>query len=416
MPRAAKPLTDVRIRSTKPGDKEVRLYDGDGLYLSVMPSGARWWRMKYTFAGRERRIGLGRYPDVSLAAAREQREWARAQLRADVDPGQQRRDEAASTNVAAANTFAAVAREWIDRKQGKGGREVAAVTIAKNRWLLETYAIPTFGQRPISKITSREVLQALRKAESAGKLETAQRLKIKCGQVFRYAILTGRAESDPTVALRGAIKAPHVKHHAAITDPKRIGELLRAIDGYSGQPATAAALKLAPLLFVRPGELRGARWSEFDLDASEWRIPAERMKMRSQHIVPLSKQAVEILRDLRPLVGSSALVFPSVRTIRKSISENTLNAALRGLGFAGDEMTSHGFRSMASTRLNELGWSVDAIERQLAHTERDGVRAAYNHAQYLPERRKMMQAWGDYLDRLKNGAEVVPIKRSKARA
>jgi len=316
-----------------------------------------------------------------------------------------------AATVAGANSFAAVAREWIERRTGKGGREVTELTLAKNKWLLETYAIPAFGARPIAEITSREVLAALRKAEAAGKLETAQRLKIKCSQVFRHAIVTGRADNDPTIALRGALKAPETKHHASPKDPAKIGELLRAIEGYSGHPVTAAALKLSPLLFVRPGELRGARWDEIDLEAAEWRIPAARMKMRTPHLVPLSKQAVKILRELHPLTGSRALVFPSIRTATRPISENTVNAALRRIGYTTDEATAHGFRSMASTRLNEMGWVSDVIERQLAHMERDSVRAAYNHAQYLPERRKMMQAWADYLDALRTGADVAPIRR-----
>jgi integrase len=284
--------------------------------------------------------------------------------------------------------------------------------LRKSRWVLETFLYPEIGRFPIAEVTPRILLSALRKIEEAGKLETAKRAKIKAGQVFRYAMLEGRVEADPTGSLRGALKAPRNRHHAAITEPGRIGELLRAIDGFTGQPVTLAALKLAPLVFVRPGELRQAEWAEFDLDGAVWRIPAERMKMKAPHIVPLSRQAIALLRDLYPLTGGGQYVFPGLRTARRPMSENTVNAALRRLGYGNEEMTGHGFRSMAASRLNEMGWNPDAIERQLAHAESNKVREAYTHAaQYLEERKRMMQAWANYLDGLRAGADVLAFRR-----
>jgi integrase len=276
---------------------------------------------------------------------------------------------------------------------------------------LEMDVFPWVGSRPVSQITAPELLSCLRRIESRGALDTAHRAHQNCSQVFRYAIATGRAERDPAADLRGALPPPAGGHFASTTEPSKIGALLRAIDGYEGTFVARCALRLAPLVFVRPGELRMAEWAEFHLDDAEWRIPAERMKARVQHIVPLSTQAVSILRDLHPFSGSGRFLFPSVRTPARPMSNNTLNAGLRRLGYTTDDQTAHGFRSMASTLLNEQGWNRDAIERQLAHGERDEVRAAYNYAQHLPERRKMMQAWADYLDGLRAGAAVVPFKR-----
>lgn len=402
-------LTDTKLRSLRPRSRIYRIADSGGLAVEVRPNGACYWRFRYRFAGKAKMLSVGVYPGVSLAKARQHRDEARALLRDGIDPSQQRQLNKLAATLAADDTFEAIGRQWMARQ------EVAAVTAEKNRWLLETFAFPHIGRRPVAEITPRELLDVLRKVEVTGKLETAQRLKQKCGQVFRFAIVEGKAEVDPTGSLRGALKTPKTKHHAAITEPKAMGELLRAIDGFSGQPATIAALKLAPLVFVRPGELRKAEWSELDLDAAEWRIPSERMKMKAAHLVPLSKQAVEVLRELYPLTGAGNYVFPSVRTLSRPMSENTVNAALRRLGYATDEMTGHGFRSMAATRLNEMGWTPDAIERQLAHAESNKVRDAYTHAaEYLPERRRMMQAWADYLDGLKNGADVVPLHGKSA--
>ena len=400
-------LTDTKLKALKPRGKLYRLADGAGLCIEVHPSGARYWRFRYRFAGKAKMLSLGVYPEVSLADARQRLEDVRRLLGCGIDPSAQRRQDKLTAQFAVVNGFEAVAREWL---AGRG--KLADVTKAKTRWMLETYVFPWIGKRPVGEVTAPELLAVLRRPESLDKLETAQRLKQICGQVFRYAVATGRAERDPSADLRGALKTKKTRHHASITNPAKVGELLRAIDGFSGGLVVASALKIAPLVFVRPGELRKAEWSEFDLDNAEWRIPAERMKMRALHIVPLSEQAVAILKELQPLTGHGRYVFPSIRSQRDPMSENTITAALRRLGYTGDEMTGHGFRSMASTMLNEQGWAPDVIERQLAHAERNRVRAAYNHAEYLPERRKMMQAWADYLGGLRDASgKVVPIKR-----
>ncbi|PPU94710.1 tyrosine-type recombinase/integrase [Xanthomonas albilineans] len=401
------PLTDTAIRKAKSASRTQRLFDGGGMYLEITPAGGKWWRLKYRVGGKEKRLSLGTYPDTGLAAARVRREEARKLLASGIDPSEQRKQvkqEQIAAVAASGETFKSVAREWMSRQT------VARVTADKNRWLLETFLFPEIGSRPIGEITPRELLDALRKIEATGKLETAGRAKIKAGQVFRYAMLEGKAEIDPTASLRGALKVAKARHHAAVTDPVKIGQLLRAIEGFSGQPVTHAALKLAPLVFVRPGELRAAEWGEIDLDAAMWRIRPERMKMKAAHLVPLSGQAVAILRDLHALTGGGHHVFPGLRPNRP-MSESTINAALRALGYASDEMTGHGFRSMAATRLNEMGWNPDAIERQLAHAETNKVREAYTYAaQYLPERVRMMQAWADYLDGLRTGGNVVPLR------
>ena len=364
-------LTPSAVANAKPGPKAYKLTDGRGLYLLVQPNGARWWRLDYRRPGTGKRntLSLGTFPDVSLKQARARRDEVRAQLAEGIDPGQQRDAERKAQGA----TFGAIARDWL------ASQDVAEVTQRKNRWLLESYLLPDLQHVPMNDITPRALLDVLRKIEATGNLETARRARIKAGQIFRWAILEGRAEVDPTASLRGALKSPNTQHHATITDPRRIGELLRAMDGYTGQPTTAAALRLAPLLFVRPGELRMAEWQEIDIDAALWRIPGERMKMKAAHLVPLSTQAVAILRELHPLTGHGGrYVFPSVRTSTRPRSENTVNAALRRLGYGTDEMTGHGFRAMAATRLNEMGWNRDAIERQLAHAESNKVRAAYN--------------------------------------
>jgi len=395
-------LTDTKLRSLKPRSTIYRVADEKGLAIEVRPTGGLFWRFRYRFLGKPGMLSLGRYPEISLKKARELRDQNRGLLTEGRDPSRARQEESAASRVASDNTFRTVAREWMKRQQ------VSKTTADKNRWLLEKYAIPEIGAIPIAEIGPRELLRALRKVEASGKLETAQRVRVKCGQVFRYAIIEGKADTDPTQALRGALKQPAVRHHATITEPKKIGALLRAIDGFDGHAVTQAALRLAPLVFVRPGELRKAEWNEFDLEGSEWRIPAHRMKMKAAHLVPLSQQAVEILGELKRLTGAGRLVFPSIRTLTRPMSENTVNAALRRLGYTKNEMTGHGFRAMASSRLNEMGWSPDAIERQLAHAESNKVRAAYTHAaEYLKERRAMMQAWADYLDSLRADDEVV---------
>ncbi|HXC40249.1 MAG TPA: tyrosine-type recombinase/integrase [Burkholderiales bacterium] len=403
-------LTDKAIRTAQHADKPVRLFDGGGLYLELAPNGGKWWRLKYRFAGKEKRLSLGVYPIIGLKDARIRREDAKRMLANGIDPSEQRQIKKAMVLERAANSFEAIAREWFasfSKKWVKGHSDKIIRRLERN-------AFPYMGGKAIADITTKDVLAMLRKVEERGAVETAHRTKQVCSQVFRYAVATGRAERDPTIELKGALTPVKERHHPSITDPKAIGALLRAIDGYDGSPVTKAALRFAPLTFVRPGELRRAAWPEFDLDKAEWRIPAERMKMREQHIVPLSKQALEVLKELMPYTGSGHFLFPGARTNGRSMSENTVNAALRRLGYSKDEMTGHGFRSMASTHLNEQGWHRDAIERQLAHAERDEVRAAYNFAEHLPERRQMMQAWADYLDRLRSGAKVTQFAKAVA--
>ena len=397
-------LTSTAIRAAKPTEKPHKLSDGGGLYLLVNPNGSQWWRLKYRFEGKEKLLSLGVYPHISLQQARSQRDEAKKAVANGIDPSAKRQAEKTAT----ANTFEAVAREWLALQEGK----LAAATYAKAVWTLETLVFPYIGSRPVAKLTASDVLKMLKRIEGRGTHETAHRTRQRCSQVFRYAVQTERAEHDVTIALRGALKPVVSEHHAAITEPARVGELLRAIDGYGGHIVTAYALKLAPLLFVRPGELRHAEWPEFDLDGHEphWRIPAEKMKMGEQHVVPLSKQALVLLRELHPLTGRGSFVFPSLRSGSRPMSENTVNAALRRLGYTSDEMTGHGFRSLASTNLNEQGYHPDIIELQLAHAERNNVRASYNKAQRLPERRKMMQAWADYLDGLRAGGKIIPFR------
>ncbi|MBM4260478.1 MAG: DUF4102 domain-containing protein [Deltaproteobacteria bacterium] len=404
-------LTDTAIRSAKGKDKTFKLFDAGGLYLEVAPAGGKWWRWKYRFAGKEKRLSFGVYPDVSLKAARERRDAARKQVADGIDPGEARKAERAAQ--AGAESFEAIAREW-HAKFSPGWESSTSDRILRR---LVKDLFPWLGKRPIADIKAPELLAALRRIESRGAIESTHRAMQTCGQVFRYAVATGRAERDPTGDLRGSLPRLKVKHHASIVEPKLIAELLRVIDGYQGYFATKCALRLAPLVFVRPGELRHARWSEMDLVKGEWRLPAARMKMREQHIVPLSRQAVEILRELEPLTNrvfpsrpdAPRYVFPSARTHERPMSENAVLAALRRMGYTKGEMTGHGFRSMASTLLHEQGWNHQAIERQLAHAERNAVSAAYNFAEHLPERRKMMQAWADYLDGLKAGADVIPL-------
>ena len=390
-------LSDARIRAAKPRKTAYKLSDSGGLHALIQSHGSKLWRWSYRYGGKQKTLALGTYPSVGLKLAREQRDSAKQMLAKGIDPSAQRR--LAKQVAATGNTFRAVAEE-IFIKQRNDGR--AAATLEKLRWLLE-FAYPALAERPIAEITAPELLLVLRKVEARGRYETARRLRSTCGMIFRYAIATGRAERDPSSDLRGALTAPKVTHRATIVDPNGIGALLRAIEGYDGHPPTKAALRLAPLFFVRPGELRCAEWTEFDLRAAQWSIPAHKMKLPRPHRVPLSKQSIAVLQGLRKITGDSRWLFPSVRSVARPISENTLNAALRRLGYGPQEMTTHGFRAMASTRLNEMGcWNVDAIERQLAHQEPDDVRRAYIHAaEFWDERVRLMQAWADYLDTLK---------------
>ena len=394
-------LTETKIRALKLRTKLYRVADTKGLCIEVPPTGSKLWRFRYRHNGKARMLGFGEWPAVTLADARQRRDQARALVAKGLDPSAERQRE----KRAERQTFEAIAREWLAR------REVSEATLSKDRWLLEDFAIPKLGSTPIADVTAAEVLDLLQDLEQRAMLETAARLRAKLSAVFRYAVATLRAQHDPVGALRGAIKSPKTRHHAAITEPRAFGELLRALHGYRGGYVVACALKLTPLLFVRPGELRHAEWTEIDLDGATWRIPAGKMKMRAEHFVPLSSQAVAILRDLHALTGRGRYVFPSPRSVQRCMSENAVTAALRSLGYDGDTMTAHGFRSTASTLLHEQGYPSDVIERQLAHKEANAVKDAYNRAQHLPERRTMMQAWADYCDALRIGADVVPIRR-----
>ncbi|MDW7774511.1 MAG: tyrosine-type recombinase/integrase [Desulfobulbaceae bacterium] len=410
MPKRIVPLTDARIRKIKAAEKPLKLFDGGGLFLLVTPTGGKLWNLKYRFEGKEKKLAFGSYPEVSLLEARQRREQARTLLANGADPGDIKKAQKAA-GIQETETFEIIAREW----HAKFSPTWAASHADKIIRRFELYVFPWLGSRPIKSVTAPELLTILRRIEAKGAVDTAHRVKQNCGQVFRYAVATGRAERDSSGDLRGALPPANCKHMATITDPKEIGGLLRSIAGYKGSIVTRCALQLAPLVFVRPGELRHAEWREIDLDSAEWRIAAEKMKARVQHIVPLSRQALAILNEIFPLTGHSRYVFPNPRTDTRPMSDGAVNSALRRMGYTKDEITGHGFRSMATTLLNEHGWNRDAIERQLAHAERNSVRASYNYAEYLPERRNMMQAWADYLDRLMSGKEnkIVPIRTTR---
>ena len=405
------PLTDTAVRNAKPKEKGYKLADSEGMYLFIHPAGGRYWRMKYRFEGKEKLLALGVYPEVSLKDARERRSDARKLLANGVDPGNNKKAVKAAATESASNTFEVIAREWL----AKFSPNWAEGHSSKIKRRLEKDIFPWLGNKPIKDITAPALLTCLRRIEERGALETAHRALQNCGQVFRYAIVTGRTERDISADLRGALPPVKKVHYASLTEPHKIGELLRAIQGYQGDFITRCALRLAPFVFARSSELRKAEWKEFNLDKAEWRIPAERMKMREIHIVPLSKQAIAILHELKPLTGSGNYLFPGARTNGRPMSENTINAALRRLGFSKDEQTMHGFRSMFSTLANEHGWNRDVIERQLAHGQRDQVRASYNFAEYLPERRKMMQWWADFLDMMQEtGGNVISFESKSA--
>ena len=411
MPKRIAPLSDTTIRNEKPRDKDYKLSDGFGLHLLITPTGGKLWRMQYRFNGKQKLLALGQYPAVSLADARKRRDEARQLLANGVDPGEFKKLQKTTKQALAENSFEVVAREWHLKHSGKWSA-VHAKTLMDR---LEKDAFPYLGPRPIAEITPPEFLATVRRIESRGALDTAHRVLNSCSQILRYAVATGRAESDCTRDLRGALPAVKFGHRAALTEPKAVAGLLRAIEGFSGSFMVKCALQLAPMLFVRPGELRGMEWAELNLDAAEWCIPGERMKMKQPHLVPLPSQAVAILKDLKPLTCHSKYVFPSIRTHLRIISENTLNAGLRRMGFSKEEVCSHGFRATARTLLHEvLGFTPDAIEAQLAHAVPDRLGRAYNRTQHLAERKKMMQTWADYLDGLKTGAKVIPIDRKIA--
>ncbi len=401
-------LTDTFVRNVKhtgapAGDKHT---DGGGMYLLVNAAG-KYWRMNYRFADKRKTLALGVYPAVSLADARKRRDKARELLAKEIDPGAAKRDARQARAKAAANTFEAVARHWL----AKTAAIRAQGTQNNVTGWLEKDVFPFIGKMPISTIGPRDVLAAVRKMEARQAFDSAKRVKQICGQVFRFAVADGTAERDVTADLRGALQQAPKTHYAAITEPKQAGDLMRSIFEYQGHPYTVAALKLSPLLFVRPGELRKAEWVEIDLEAAEWRIPGSKMKMKNDHIVPLSRQAIEILRGVQPITGHGRYVFPSLRTGERPMSENTINAALRGMGYSKEVHSAHGFRAMARTILDEvLGERVDLIEHQLAHAVKDPNGRAYNRTAHLPARRKMMQKWADYLDKLRIGADVIPLR------
>jgi len=397
-------LTDTRIKALVPQAKPKKFFDGGGLYLLLNPNGSRWWRIKYRFGGKEQLLSLGIYPEISLKRARERRIEVRQLLANGIDPSVKRQAEKSALE----DSFEAVAREWL----GEFGPRWTSQHKHRILRRLEIHIFRWIGRRPVGDLSAQEVLNCVRRIKEGGALDTAHRALQNCGSVFRYAVATKRAERDPTRDLQGALPPSKVEHHASITDPTKIGPLLRAIDGYEGTFTVKTALKLAPLVFVRPVELRTAKWEDIDLKKAEWKIPAERMKMREKHVVPLSAQAVALLTELHQLTGPEGFVFPGLRTSARPMSENTVNGALRRLGYTQEEMTGHGFRSMASTLLNEQGFKGDAIERQLAHSERDESRDSYNFAQYLPERVEMMQAWADYLDELRTGKKKLPPKQA----
>jgi len=405
------PLTDSAIRATKPADKPIKLFDERGLLLLVDPSGGKWWRFRYRFDGKHKSLSMGVYPDVSLAKARERRDEARKLLADGIDPSKNRKAQKAARADRNANSFEVVAREWFAKFKPNWVEAHSDKVIRR----LERDVFPWIGGDPIAEVRAPDLLACLRRVESRGTVETAHRALQSCGQIFRYAIATGRASRDPSGDLRGALSTVKGTHLASITEPTAVGGLLRACDGYQGSLVTKCALRLAPLVFVRPGELRKAEWTEIDLERAEWNIPAERMKMREPHLVPLSTQAVAILRELQALTGGRRYVFPGARTNGRPMSDNAILAALRRMGFAKDEMSGHGFRAMARTILDEvLGVRPDFIEHQLAHAVRDPNGRAYNRTAHLVERRKMMQQWADYLDKLKAGADVIPLRGNAA--
>ena len=421
MPKQITPLSDIQVKNAKAQEKDIKLFDGGGLFLLVsslkfssdgkqLPV-SKLWRFKYRFGGKEKLLSLGAYPAITLADARQRREDAKKLLANDVDPSETKKAQKAAQGEQDGNTFEVIAREW--------HRKYAHTWVASHAQhkleRLEKNVFPWIGKRPIKEITAPDVLAVLRRMESRNILDTAHRVRFECSSIFRYAVATGRADRDPVADLKGALPPVKNGHHAAPTDPKAVAPLLRAIDEFQGSFVVKCALQLAPILFVRPGELRSAEWSEIDLDTAEWNIPAEKMKMKIAHLVPLSKQALHVLNELRPLTGHSIYVFPCHRSPLRCMSENAVNAGLRRMGFEKSEITGHGFRAMARTILDEvLQVRPDFIEHQLAHAVKDPNGRAYNRTAHLDERKKMMQLWADYLDGLKAGAKVIPLHAKAA--
>ena len=406
-------LTDTAIRKAKlpTGAKRERLFDGGGLYLELAPNGGKWWRWKYRCAGKEKRIGFGTYPETTLADAREKRDEARKQLREGTDPGVRRKAEKLARAASAGNSFETIAREW----HTKFSNTWAPSTADRLLSLLENDVLPYLGARPISQITAPELLAVLRRIESRGALETAHRARINTGVIFRYAIHTGRLDRDVSSDLRGALPPKKNGHFAAAVNPEELGDLLKMLDGYKGSPVVRAALRLAPLVFVRPGELRTAKWADIDLDAGEWRYVVP--KTNTPHIVPLATQACAILRDLQPLTGSGIYVFPNGRGRDRPMSDNAILAAFRRLGVDKATASGHGFRASARTMLDEiLGFPPHLIEHQLAHAVKDAMGRSYNRTQHLAQRREMMQSWADFIDKVVRDVKVLPFKQPVAGA
>jgi integrase len=398
------PLTDTGIRKAKPEAKPRKLFDERGLFLLVKPNGGKWWRFKYRFDGKEKQLSLGVYPDVSLKDARDRRDEARKLVANSIDPSEDRKAEKIANG--GGNCFEAVAREWYAKYSTNWSANHGERIIRR----LERDIFPWIGDKPIAVVSAPELLSVIQRIEKRGALETAHRALGNCGQVFRYAVATGRAERDPSGDLRGALPPAKGEHFAAVTEPKQVAEILRAIDGYEGSLIVGCALRLAPLVFVRPGELRNAEWADIDFDKLEWRYMVT--KTETLHIVPLSRQSIEILKEIQPLTGNGRYVFPGARSKERPMSDNAILAAMRRMGISKEEMSGHGFRAMARTILDEvLGVRPDFIEHQLAHAVRDPNGRAYNRTAHLPERKKMMQQWADYLDKIKASAEVIPLRR-----
>lgn len=397
-------VRQVKFSGAKSGDKHT---DGDGMYLFVKAAG-KYWRMNYRYFGKQKTLALGVYPDVSLADARRKRAVARQRLADGVDPGAMKKQAKLDAALAISNSFESIANEWIGKTSGK------RVERTQNRivsWF-RRFVYPSFGHLPISEVSPRDVLTMLRKIEERGAIDSARRVRAYCSEVFQFAGVQGLVGHNPTDGLLKAMVEKQGSHYASITDPLKAGALLRSIDGYVGHPVVCAALRMAPYVFVRPGELRYAEWSEIDLDAAEWRIPGAKMKMKVDHIVPLARQVVDILKETHRMTGNGKFVFPGLRSSERPMSDNTVNATLRNMGYSREVMTGHGFRAMARTMMDEqLGERVDLIEHQLAHQVKDVHGRAYNRTHHLPGRREMMQRWADYLDKLRTGADVVPLRK-----
>ena len=402
-------LKAAEISGFPAGDTPYKKTDERGLYLLIKPNGSKLWYFKYRFGGKEKKMPIGQFPEIGLAHARRIRDVARVKIAEGHDPMLQRKREKMTAKINSANSFALVALEYIEEKMVR--QNLAEATLRKARWFLDLLR-PAIGAMPIAEVDPQMMLAPLKRLEARGNLESAKKCRSFASRVFRYGAATGRCTADPTAILQGALVTPKARHYAAILEPAKLGELLRAVDSYDAQPVTRLALQIAPHVYVRPGELRHAEWNEIDWDKAVWTIPAGKMKARRTHAVPLSKQVLALLRQLRDVTGGEGYVFPAFYTKSRPMSENTLNSAFRRMGFSNDEITAHGLRSTASTMLNESGkWHPDAIERALSHGDSNAVRGAYNRGNYWDERVRMAQWWSDYLDKLREGGKVIPMMR-----